>query len=127
LYTLIGGSVAIFFLHGGQQRSDLMRSGLFIALANVFSVALLGLFGGVFPPWERFVLAGFNGLSAAVIAIGLLPFLENLFGLTSAIRLLELANPNQPLLRQMLVEAPRRIFEHAATTPRVALHAATTA
>lgn len=106
LYTLIGGSVAIFFLHGGQQRSDLMRSGLFIALANVFSVALLGLFGGVFPPWERFVLAGFNGLSAAVIAIGLLPFLENLFGLTSAIRLLELANPNQPLLRQMLVEAP---------------------
>lgn len=106
LYTLFGGSVAVFVLHQRQQRSDLMRSGFFIALANLFSVALLGLFAGAFPPWSRFLLAGLNGFTAAVVAIGLLPFLENLFGLTSAIRLLELANPNQPLLRQMLVEAP---------------------
>ncbi|NLG84856.1 MAG: HDIG domain-containing protein [Firmicutes bacterium] len=106
LYTLFGGSVAVFVLHQRQQRADLMRSGLFIALANIFSVALLGFFAGAFPPWPRFLLAGFNGFTAAVMAIGLLPFLENLFGLTSAIRLLELANPNQPLLRQMLIEAP---------------------
>ena len=106
IYTLIGGCTAVFVLYQRRQRSDLMRSGLFIAVANVFSVLLLALLSGVFPPIWRIAFAAVNGFSAAVVAIGLLPFLENLFGLTSAIRLLELANPNQPLLRQLLIEAP---------------------
>ena len=38
--------------------------------------------------------------------IGFLPYLENLFGITSSIKLLELSNPNQPLLRRLLLEAP---------------------
>jgi len=106
IYTLIGGSTAIFVLYQRQQRSELMMSGLFIGTANVFSVLLLALLSGVLPPLQRIALAAFNGVTAAVVAIGLLPFLENLFGLTSAIRLLELANPNQPLLKRLLVEAP---------------------
>ncbi|MGE5549708.1 MAG: HD family phosphohydrolase [Bacteroidota bacterium] len=110
LYTLVGGCTAIFVLSQRKQRSDLMMSGLFIGLANLFSVFLLTLLSEGFPDLRTFGLrlaaGAFNGVTAAVIAIGLLPFLENLFGLTSAIRLLETANPNQPLLRQLLVEAP---------------------
>ncbi|MGE5598652.1 MAG: HD family phosphohydrolase [Bacteroidota bacterium] len=110
LYTLVGGSTAIYALSQHKQRSDLMMSGLFISLANLFTVLLLAMFGDGLADLRltglRLAAGAFNGVSAAVIAIGLLPFLENLFGLTSAIRLLELANPNQPLLRQLLVEAP---------------------
>jgi len=47
-----------------------------------------------------------NGILSAVIAIGLLPFLESIFGVTTAITLLELSNPNHPLMRQMLLKAP---------------------
>src|SRR5690606_38233357 len=47
-----------------------------------------------------------NGLVSSVGTLGLLPYLETAFGITSAIRLLELANPNQPLLRRLLLEAP---------------------
>ncbi|HBR34678.1 MAG TPA: phosphohydrolase, partial [Firmicutes bacterium] len=34
------------------------------------------------------------------------PFFEHLFGLTSPLSLLELANPNLPLLKRLLIEAP---------------------
>ena len=47
-----------------------------------------------------------NGLLSGVLAIGILPYLETLYGITSSIRRLELANPNQPLLKRLLLEAP---------------------
>ncbi|HEY8497653.1 MAG TPA: HDIG domain-containing metalloprotein, partial [Limnochordales bacterium] len=47
-----------------------------------------------------------NGLLSAVLALGLLPFVESLFGVVSSVRLMELCNPNQPLLRRLLLEAP---------------------
>ena len=39
------------------------------------------------------------------LTIGSLPFGKP-FGITTSIKLLELSNPNQPLLRRLLVEAP---------------------
>ncbi|MFO7820033.1 MAG: HDIG domain-containing protein [Halanaerobacter sp.] len=35
-----------------------------------------------------------------------MPYVENIFGITSPVKLLELSNPNQPLLKKLLVEAP---------------------
>ncbi len=40
------------------------------------------------------------------MTIGTLPFLENAFGITSAVKLLELSNPNQLLLRKLMLDAP---------------------
>jgi putative nucleotidyltransferase with HDIG domain len=40
------------------------------------------------------------------MTIGLLPFLETAFGITSAVKLVELSNPNQPLLKRLLMETP---------------------
>jgi putative nucleotidyltransferase with HDIG domain len=47
-----------------------------------------------------------NGFISAVLTIGILPFLETVFDISSSFRLMELTNPNQPLLKQLLVEAP---------------------
>ena len=53
------------------------------------------------------LLAGIgNGLLSSIVAIGLLPFLESGFGLTTVVTLLELSNPNNPLLRRLMTEAP---------------------
>ena len=41
-----------------------------------------------------------------VLVIGTLPLWENMFNLLTPLRLMELSNPNQPLLKKLLVEAP---------------------
>jgi len=48
----------------------------------------------------------FNGLISSIFTMGILPYLETIFGITTSIRLLELANPNQPLLKRLMTEAP---------------------
>ena len=52
--------------------------------------------------------AGFaaaNGMVAAIMSLGAQPLLEVLFNLATPSRLIELSNPNQPLLRRLLLEA----------------------
>ncbi len=43
---------------------------------------------------------------AGVLATGLLPFLESTFNIVTTLKLLELSNPNTPLLKKLLMEAP---------------------
>jgi len=47
-----------------------------------------------------------SGISSAVLTIGTLPFLEWAFGVTTSFRLLELSSPNQPLLKDLMINAP---------------------
>lgn len=51
-------------------------------------------------------LAFINGLLSIILAIGLLPFLETTFNVVTPLKLLELADPNHPLLKRLLMEAP---------------------
>lgn len=47
-----------------------------------------------------------NGLLSAALAVGTVSLLGRIFGITTTMQLLELANPTQPLLRRLLMEAP---------------------
>jgi putative nucleotidyltransferase with HDIG domain len=47
-----------------------------------------------------------NGLLSATLAAGTVTLLGRIFGITTTMQLLELANPTQPLLRRLLMEAP---------------------
>ena len=47
-----------------------------------------------------------GGFLSSIMLLGFLPYLETLFGITSSVKLLELANPNELLLKRLLVEAP---------------------
>ena len=51
-----------------------------------------------------FAIAG--GLLTAILVIGLMPFFEVTFGILSALKLVELSNPNHPPLRKLLTETP---------------------
>ncbi|NLM47045.1 MAG: HDIG domain-containing protein [Firmicutes bacterium] len=114
LIAFTGGLVAAYSVSQLQRRSDLTRAGLYVSAINV--IAYLGLF--LFAGTLRFqydilrefginILAAVgNGVLSAVLAIGLLPYLESGFGLTTSVTLLELANPSHPLLKQLLMEAP---------------------
>lgn len=109
LVAFAGCMAGIFGIGAFATRSDLLRGGLFyISLANMGMILILGLLNETAP---GLVLAGMgmgllNGISSSILALGLLPYLESAFGITSTVRLLELSNPSQPLLKRLLLEAP---------------------
>ena len=83
-----------------------MRSGFIVAAAQMLAVSSVHMIVSDFRLDYALIQTAITGMMSAVLTIGTLPFLENLFGVTSSIRFLELANPNHPLLKRMLVEAP---------------------
>lgn len=109
LVAFAGCMAGIFGIGAFATRSDLLRGGLFyISLANMGMILILGLLNETAP---GLVLAGMgmgllNGITSSILALGLLPYLESAFGITSTMRLLELSNPSQPLLKRLLLEAP---------------------
>ncbi len=107
--AFVGGTVGIFQVYRLNQTSDLARSGFYIALANIISIMTLSLIGGNVT--LNLILVGMaigavNGILSAVLMIGALPYLESAFSITSMIKLLELSNPNNELLKKLLMEAP---------------------
>ena len=109
LVAFAGCMAGIFGIGTFATRSDLLRGGLFyISLANIGMILILGLLNETAP---GLVLAGMgmgllNGITSSILALGSLPYLESAFGITSTVRLLELSNPSQPLLKRLLLEAP---------------------
>lgn len=107
LTAFVGGIVGVYAVSRLNQRSDLAKAGLWIAMANVVSVLSLALLFG--QNWNVTLTGLFfaiiNGLISSIITIGLLPYLEAFFGIKTSVRLLELANPNHPLLKRLLLEA----------------------
>ncbi|NLB18078.1 MAG: HDIG domain-containing protein [Syntrophomonadaceae bacterium] len=107
--AFVSGAVGILWVTRLNQTGDLARSGLFIAGANIVSVLTMSLlFTGLDTGLviTSIFFGALNGFLSAILMIGLLPYLETLFSLTSMVKLLELSNPNQDLLRRLLVEAP---------------------
>ncbi len=114
IVALLGGLVAFFGVYKVNRRDDIAKAGLYVGVVNALAIIGIFLFTGAVRLEYDFltefsigVLAGMgNGLFSSVMAIGLLPFLESGFGLTTSVTLLELANPNQNLLKRLLREAP---------------------
>ncbi len=92
-----------------EQRGDLMKIGLWVGLYQTgFWLLLSVLLEKHDLRWlvTTPALGMLNGILGAVIMIGLLPFLENAFNITTSLRLLELSNLNHPLLKKIMREAP---------------------
>ncbi|MEW6724520.1 MAG: HDIG domain-containing metalloprotein [Bacillota bacterium] len=108
--ALLGGLTAVLASHRTTQRTDLMRNGFIIGLVNLMAIIALRMLERSSPvelATVREAIWGLlNGLLSAVLTIGTLPFFESFFGIVTPVKLLELSNPNQPLLRRLLTEAP---------------------
>ena len=106
IMTLVSGFTAILSVSKVSQRGDLMRAGFIIGGVNFLTMVTLGLVGKENVLVLHSYLGLLSGVLASIVAIGILPYLESVFKITSAIRLLELSNPNHPLLRRLMLEAP---------------------
>ena len=107
LFAMVGGLVGVFGIPGVQDRSTFFKAGCWVSLANAYSLVAFAFLEGNFLQVPVEVLAGLaNGILTAVIASALLPALELLFDTATDLRLLELSNMTNPLLRQLIMTAP---------------------
>ncbi|HEY9297235.1 MAG TPA: HDIG domain-containing metalloprotein, partial [Phormidium sp.] len=60
---------------------------------------------------QEAAIYGLTGVAWSVVALGISPYLEQLFDLVTPVRLAELANPNRPLLKLLAEKAPGT-FQH---------------
>jgi putative nucleotidyltransferase with HDIG domain len=109
LYCLGSSLVAAGAVGQANVRSSVLKAGLFTGLINMALAAGLSLFGREFLSVDTLFNAIFafsGGMLAAIIVTGVAPLVEVLFGYTTDIKLLELANLNHPLLKDLIVQAP---------------------
>ena len=108
LVAIIGGIVSIYSIRKATQRSSLTRAGLMIAGVNIITISSLGLINneGYYLILKDNLWGVLNGFLAVILTIGILPFLESFFDITTSFKLMELSNPNQPLLKKLIVDAP---------------------
>jgi putative nucleotidyltransferase with HDIG domain len=108
IMLFISGTVAAFLSANASQRRKISLAGLIIGSVNVVVVACVGVIEK--KEWTTFLYEGgiafLNGILSVILAIGLLPFLESIFNVITPLKLLELADPNHPLLKRLLMEAP---------------------
>ena len=106
--TLSCGAATVWFLKGRPQRLRVLVSGLIAAVFSLIMIVGVKLLTsaetldmihtGV---WS---LAG--SILSGVLAIALQPVFEGVFHLATPSRLLEITNPNQPLMKRLMLEAP---------------------
>jgi cyclic-di-AMP phosphodiesterase PgpH len=110
IYLVTSGLAGSFFLHKQLRKAKIWQAGVFVAFINiVVMLALTLLKNGHYSLKEigMFLLMAFaSGIFSAILTIGLLPVFEACFGILSSMKLIELSNPNHPLLRKILTEAP---------------------
>ncbi|SDK53672.1 HD family phosphohydrolase [Sediminibacillus albus] len=110
IFILFSQLAGIAFLVNLKDRMAILKAGIGITLVHILTVLLF-----LFLSFEKYSMAdvftymGFGAVAAflsTVLTIGLLPFFETGLGILSDTKLLTLSNPNHPLLRKILIEAP---------------------
>jgi putative nucleotidyltransferase with HDIG domain len=108
LVLWVGVLSACYLLDEIRTRSKLIEVGGFAALAMIVATAAIG---AVEMEPIQFIASnclyvGAAGLAAGFVVLGILPFIERAFRITTGMTLLELADASQPLLRRLALEAP---------------------
>jgi putative nucleotidyltransferase with HDIG domain len=109
LFTLVGSLTAALAAARVTQRGTLMRAGLRVGLANVTVIGGLALTRGSIeaaPTILAMLLGLLSGILSGILVSGVAPVVETLFGFTTDVKLLELSNREQEVLRELEVRAP---------------------
>jgi cyclic-di-AMP phosphodiesterase PgpH len=108
-YFLIGSLVAAHGVTPCRNRLIPIRAGLLVGCTNVVLIVLSALLQDQ-AVFFRMVMSAFLGLCggvfAGVLVIGLIPLVEMAFAYTTDTKLLELATMDQPMLQELMVQAP---------------------
>jgi len=121
--SVLGGAACVFALNKPMRRTSLILAGLAAGLVGAAIAAMREVIGvAAFSLTSLGVSAAYaigSGLIAGVLTIGTLPIWEAVFQASTASKLLELSNPNHPLLKRLTLEAPGT-YHHSILTANLA-------
>lgn len=108
LLALLSAILGSTSLKKMQQRNDIMRLSVSITIFSAILTFTTGVLisNNLGEVLSISLISGVGVIFSAILAIGFLPFLESTFDVVTSLKLLELSNPNNPLLKKLLMEAP---------------------
>ena len=109
IFTVVGSLIGAHKVARCEQRSILIKAGISVGGINVLMIIAYNLLTAnplrmaLLPD----LLMGFlGGALASVLVLGIVPIAEIVFGYTTDIKLLELANMDHPVLKDLILQAP---------------------
>ena len=105
--ALAGGAVTIWFLKGRPQRVRVLVSGVISAMVIVITIFGIKLLTSAetLDISQTVIWAVAGSLLSGMLAVALQPIFEGVFHLATPSRLLEITNPNHPLMKRLMLEA----------------------
>jgi cyclic-di-AMP phosphodiesterase PgpH len=115
-YFVISGVAAASAVEHTRERIAVVRAGAVVGVVNAVAVLLIHLvqlyvvegelsLATTIRPFWSMIFAFAGGITSAFLVLGLVPVFESV-GFVTDYRLMELANLNHPLLRQLMLRAP---------------------
>ncbi len=122
---MVNGYIGAMGMIKINKRADIMRTGLAVGLVNLLLIGSYNLIGHNFGlSGIMDMMLGFsNGLLSGIFTLGTLVIWEWTFDITTPIMLVELANPNNPLLKKLMTNAPGT-YHHSIVVGNLAESAA---
>ncbi len=108
VYLMITGIMNTLVVGNMQERKKTMQSALIVGSIQLVTYLALKLFIGAEMNMNIVIESGIAfaiGMICVIVVVGTMPLLESAFGFVTPMQLLELTNPNQPLLKRLLLEA----------------------
>ena len=106
--SLFAGTIAVLSVSRIRKRNWLLNSILLITASYIFSITIMEILH--YTPFKtilRYWWFGLvNGFLSPLLAYGLQVIFENIFDIVTDMRLLELSDLNNPILRKLSIEAP---------------------
>jgi len=109
IYAMLGGIIGAHGMRQCSNRSIIYTAGLKVSVVNLALALSFQTFSNNLFTMQTVYIAFFavlSGILNAGLVSGFIPAIETLFHYTTDIRMLELANLNSPLLRDLMIKAP---------------------
>lgn len=109
ILTILNSIAGVMLLKNVEQRNDILYSSMYIGIINGIAIGSIQFIQGGYEGTTiilNSLLAFLGSMLSGILTIGFLPVFESVFDIVTNVKLLELSNPNHPLLRKLSMEAP---------------------
>ena len=109
IYFMLNSTMAAYWIQDCRERKVFIKAGVKLGFLNMLLATSINFyitdFSGFKLLWD-WIFAFMGGIGTGIVAAGIAPIVEIAFNYTTHIKLLELANLDQPILRRLMIEAP---------------------
>ncbi len=113
IYAFAGAIIGAHCVARCEQRSILIKGGLAVGVINVLMILFSEMAAGetfakgiILPVLYKCGFGFMGGVLSAFVVLAITPIVESVFAYTTDIKLLELANSEQPILKNLIIQAP---------------------